>query len=82
MKKVSSTLTALLLLAFCVPAFAGSCPKDMKEIDAALAANPSVSAGDLERIKELRASGEALHKSGKHAESVKDLHEAKRLLGI
>lgn len=82
MKKVSSTLTGLLLLAFCVPAFAASCPKDMKEIDAALAANPSVSASDLARIKELRASGEQLHKSGKHAESVEDLHEAKRLLGL
>ena len=75
-------LAGILMLAISLPAFAGSCPKDMKKIDAALADNPSVSASDMSRIKELRASGEALHKAGKHADSVADLHEAMRLLGI
>jgi hypothetical protein len=73
---------AILLLASSLPAFAGSCPKDMKKIDAALAANPSVPANDMARIKELRASGEELHKSGKHSESVANLHEAMNLLGV
>jgi hypothetical protein len=75
-------LPAALLLAFSLPVFAASCPKDMKKIDAALAANPSVSATDMARIKELRASGEQKHKSGNHSESVTDLHEAMKLLGI
>lgn len=76
------TLLATLLLTFSLSAFAASCPKDMKKIDAALAAGTSVSASDLNRIKELRASGERKHNSGQHADSVADLHEAMRLLGI
>lgn len=75
-------LPGILMLAISLPVFAGSCPKDMKKIDAALAGNPSVSASDMTRVKELRASGEALHKAGKHADSVADLHEAMKLLGI
>ena len=82
MKKTVLSLPAIMLLAFSLPVLAASCPKDMKSIDAALAANPSLSAVDMARVKELRASGEALHKSGKHADSVADLHEAMKLLGI
>ena len=82
MKRLTKLLPGILLLAFSLPAFAGSCPKDMKKIDAALAANPSMSASDMNRIKELRASGEQLHKSGKHGDSVADLHEAMGMLGI
>lgn len=82
MTRTCKTLLATLLLTFCLPVFAGSCPRDMKQIDAALAAGPSVSASDMSRIKELRASGERKHKSGQHAESVADLHQAMRLLGI
>ncbi|MCG6891358.1 MAG: hypothetical protein LJE92_17400 [Gammaproteobacteria bacterium] len=75
-------LPGILMLALSLPVFAGSCPKDMKQIDAALAGSPSVSASDMSRIKELRASGESLHKSGNHADSVAALHEAMKLLGI
>ena len=75
-------LAGILMLAISLPVFASSCPKDMKKIDAALASNPSISASDMARVKELRASGEALHKAGKHADSVADLHEAMGLLGI
>lgn len=82
MKIVSRILPAALLLAFSLPVLAASCPKDMKTIDAALAGNPSVSASDMERIKELRASGEMHHKSGNHGQSVEDLHEAMKLLGM
>ena len=81
MKILSKTLPALLLVIFSLPAFAASCPKDMKTVDAALAENPSISASDMAKVKELRASGEAKHKSGDHAGSVQDLHEAMRLLG-
>ena len=73
---------ALLATLIASPAFAFHCPKDMAEIDAALAKNPSISAEQLAEVKKLRAEGEALHKAGDHAQSVKVLGEAKAILGI
>ncbi len=61
---------------------AAHCPKDMAAIDAALAAKPSLSASQLDEVKKLRAEGEALHKAGKHKESVDTLDKAMKLLGI
>lgn len=81
MTKLFKTSLAFIFMLICIPAFAGSCPKDMKAVDAALAENPSLSAEDMSRVKELRAEGEKLHKSGKHADSVAALHEALKLLG-
>jgi len=75
-------LPLILLLGVSLPAFAASCPKDMKAIDAALAAGTSLSASDMDRVKELRAEGEKLHKSGQHADSVTALHEALKMLGM
>ena len=63
-------------------AFANSCPTHMKEIDAKLSSNPSVAAANMEKVKKLRADGEAFHKAGKHAESEKALGDAKKILGI
>jgi len=82
MTKTAITMSTTVLLALSLPAFAGSCPMDMKQIDAALAANPDLSASDRERVMELRAEGEQLHKAGDHADSVARLDEAKQLLGI
>lgn len=82
MKLYRKTLPLAILLAFSLPAFAASCPRDMKTIDAALAAGTSLSDADLAQVKALRASGEAKHKSGQHADSVQDLHQAMKLLGI
>jgi len=62
-------------------ALAGSCPKIMKQIDAAMP-SAKVSAAQMEEVKKLRADGEALHKSGKHAESEAALNKAKSILGI
>ena len=62
------------------PAFAGSCPVMVGEIDAALAAGSSASAEDQAEAKRLRDEGEALHQSGDHGESVKVLQQAKALL--
>lgn len=64
------------------PAFAFHCPKDMAEIDAALAAGASLSQADMARVKALRAEGEARHKAGDHAGSVAVLGEAKMILGL
>ena len=79
--KLAHLITALALTVSS-SAFAMHCPLDMKKIDAALAQGPSLSANELARVKTLRAEGEALHKSGKHGESVNKLGEAMRILGI
>jgi hypothetical protein len=77
-------LTALLVagLAVAAPAFAFHCPQDMAAIDAALAKNPKLSAQQMAEVKKLRAEGEALHKAGKHQQSVDTLDKAKKLLKI
>lgn len=62
-------------------AFAMHCPKDMKAIDAALP-NANLSAAQMAEVKKLRADGEALHKAGKHQESVDTLAKAMKILGI
>lgn len=63
-------------------AFAFHCPKDMKKIDAALAAKPNLTMAQLKEVKELRAEGEMLHKQGKHKESLEKLGKAEKILGI
>lgn len=78
MKKI----IAVMALATSSLAFASSCPMHMKEIDAKLSTSPTVAAADMEKVKKLRADGEAFHKAGKHADSEKALGEAKKLLGI
>lgn len=75
-------IIAAMALAASSLAFANSCPMHMKEIDAKLATSPTVAATDMEKVKKLRADGEAFHKAGKHAESEKALGDAKKLLGI
>jgi hypothetical protein len=62
-------------------ALAHGCPGEMKKIDAALP-TAKLSQADASKIKELRAKGEELHKSGKHSESMATLGEAKKMLGI
>jgi len=73
-------LAATVLAA--APAFAFHCPADMAKIDAALAKNPQLSADQLAQVKKLRADGEALHKAGKHQESVDTLGRAMTILKI
>ena len=73
-------LIALALVS--ATAFAFHCPADMKKIDEALAKNPSLSAAQLAEVKKYRADGEALHKAGKHQESVDTLAKAMAILKI
>jgi hypothetical protein len=76
-------LAVLAALAFASSAaFAFHCPADMKKIDAALAANPKLSAQQLDEVKKFRAEGEALHKAGKHQDSVDTLAKAMKILDI
>jgi hypothetical protein len=63
-------------------AFAMHCPMDMKAIDDALAKKPNLTAEQMAEVKKYRAEGEALHKAGKHQESVDTLAKAKKILGI
>jgi hypothetical protein len=63
-------------------ALAMHCPKDMKEIDAALAAKPKLAEAKLKEVKDLRAKGEELHKAGKHQDSVDTLDKAKKILNV
>ena len=78
MKRIA-LLTALIF--FSGAALAGSCPKEMKAIDAALP-SAKLSPAQMEEVKKLRADGEAAHKAGKHDDSMAALGKAKGILGI
>jgi hypothetical protein len=80
--RVRSVIAAAALALATAPAFAFHCPKDMKKIDDALAKSPALSADKMAEVKKYRAEGEALHKAGKHQESVDTLAKAMKLLGI
>ncbi len=82
MKSLTLSAAALALALSSGAAVAFECPADMKKIDAALAKNPSLDSSQMAKVKELRASGEQLHNSGKHGESVEALREAMRILGV
>ena len=71
---------ALALLSASALAF--HCPADMKKIDAAMAKSPKLSAQQMTEVKKYRADGEALHKAGKHQESVDTLAKAMKILNI
>ena len=75
------TLAVALLFASAT-AFAFHCPKDMKEIDEALAKKPKLTEAQMKEVTKQRADGEALHKAGKHQESVDTLAKAKKTLGL
>ena len=75
-------MAAAVALGLTAPAFAFHCPKDMAEIDAALAKNPKLTPEQLAEVKKYRADGEAYHKAGKHQEAVDALAEAKEILGL
>jgi len=73
----------VLALALASPAaFAFHCPMDMQKIDAALTSHPKLTADQLAEVKRYRAEGEALHKAGRHQESVDTLAKAMKILGI
>ena len=75
------TALAIVLALAAGPAFAHSCPKEMRAIDAALP-NAKLNASQMAEVKQLRADGEKLHKEGKHDESMAALGKAKGILGI
>ena len=80
--KLRSLMLGAGLLFAAANALAFHCPAEMKKIDAALAKNPALSAQQMADVKKHRADGEALHKAGKHQESVDTLAKAQKILGI
>lgn len=78
MKRIA-LLAALAI--FAAPAFANSCPKEMKAIDAALP-GAKINASQKAEVQKLRADGEKFHKEGKHDQSMAALSKAKGILGI
>ncbi len=81
-KLLSAAAVAALIAVASAPALAGSCPKIMKKVDAALAANPQVSAEQMTQVTKLRADGAAQHKAGSHKDSVASLNKALKILGV
>ena len=79
MKRFIVTTAALL---FSAGALAFHCPADMAKIDAALAKKPKLTDAQMADVKKARADGEALHKAGKHQESVDTLAKAMKILDI
>ena len=79
--KFRSIVIASLFALTSGTAFANTCPKHMKAIDAALP-NAKLSAAQMTEVKKLRADGEQFHKDKKHAESMEALGKAKKIMGI
>ena len=77
MKRILSAAAALL---FSTAALAFHCPADMKKIDEAMAKNPKLTEAQMAEVKKYRTEGEALHKAGKHQESVDTLAKAMKIL--
>lgn len=82
MSKLFALAAALALAGAAAVAHAHGCPGEMRTIDAKLDTKPQLSAENAEKVKKLRADGEAAHKAGNHGESMRLLAEAKKLLGI
>jgi len=80
--KLHTIAAAVCLSLASATALAFHCPADMKKIDEALAKNPKLSAEQMAEVKKQRAEGEALHKAGKHQDSVDTLAKAMKTLNI
>lgn len=80
--KIRSIVVAISLALASNAAFAFHCPADMKKIDAAMSKNPRLTSAQATEVKKYRAEGEALHKAGKHQNSVDTLAKAMKILNI
>ena len=73
---------AAVAVAMTSPAFAKHCPKDAKIVEQAMSKATGLNKMQMTEVKALHDKGVALHKSGKHAESIKALHAATKILGV
>jgi hypothetical protein len=76
---ITAVFTVFALGAVTSPAFASHCPKDVKKIQAAMS---TLEKSKMSMAKDAATKGLALHKAGKHGESIKVLHSALEALGI
>ena len=76
---ITAVFAVFAIGAFSSPALAGHCPKDVKKIQAAMS---KLNKSKMSMAKDAAAKGLALHKSGKHGESIKVLHAAMKKYGI
>ncbi len=76
---ITAVFAGFTLGAFATPALAAHCPKDVKKINAAMS---KMDGKKMSMAKDAAAKGLALHKAGKHGESIKVLHGAMKTLGI
>jgi hypothetical protein len=75
-------IVAILALSFSAgSAFAFHCPADMAKIDVAMK-TAKLSAADKTQAETYRKEGEALHKAGKHQQSVDTLAKAMAILKV
>jgi hypothetical protein len=79
--KLRSIVVATALALASGAAFAFTCPKEMKAIDAALP-NAKLTVAQKADVTKYRAEGEASHKAGKHQDALDTLAKAKKILGI
>ena len=79
--KFRSILVASLFALTSGVAYAGTCPKHMKAIDAALP-TAKLSDAQMADVKKYRADGETFHKAGKHADALDSLGKAEKILGV
>mgnify|MGYP003395749761 CR=1 FL=1 len=80
--KIRNIVVAVSLALASGAALAFHCPADMKKIDAAMAKSPKLTDAQAAEVKKYRAEGEALHKAGKHQDSVDTLAKAMKILDI
>lgn len=73
-------IAGVLVLGLSAPAYAGSCPRLSKQVTAELSKSMLPAAKKAE-ITKLRDQGDSLHKTGKHADSVRVLRQALSMLG-
>ena len=76
-----SLLAAALAVVVASPAAASQCPRLMAAVDQALA-SAKLDDMKMNEVKMLRTEGEALHKAGKHQDSVDTLAKAMKILDI
>lgn len=62
-------------------AFAGHCGRDIRAIDSALQ-TATLSKKQLAKVKALRNKGAKIHEKNHHRTSLKNLHQALKILGI
>lgn len=82
MNRYAAAVMVLLTVTFAAPALAFQCPADVAKVDAALAANTTLTAEQRAEVEKYRTDGDQLHQSGKHQDAVDTLAKAKVILGI